>query len=282
MTVAVAAFAALYHLRSALPNGNEGVTHLYVLPIALVAVEFGAIAGIAAALAALGLFGLWDATSPDVTVPALGYVTRSLAFVTFAGVLGRFASDRRSLEERLRTLADHDALTGLLNRRRLEDEANRYLRRARHGGDGGAMLFIDLDGFKAINDTFGHRSGDEVLRRMGAVLGSEVRPGDVSARFGGDEFVVLLPGATRTEAVASAERLAEGLERAGRAALDGDDPVRVSVGIAVFAAVNSTVDAEELIALADSAMYDAKRRGGGISAAAAGAPAARAEPMAEA
>ena len=104
-------------------------------------------------------------------------------------------TDRRRSEEQLIHLADHDPLTGLLNRRSFERELEAHrLRRARYGG-GGAVIMLDLDHFKFINDTLGHHAGDEAIITASRVLGSRLRGTDVLARLGGDEFAVLLPNA---------------------------------------------------------------------------------------
>ena len=257
---AAALAAALYELRDAVSNSNEGVTHLYTLPVAMIAVEFGAVAGLAAGAFAVGLFGIWDATTAGVDVPPIGYVTRAVAFLLLGGVLGRFASDRRALEERLRALADRDPLTGLTNARGLEEEVNRHLARAAHEGDRGALMFIDLDGFKTVNDVLGHRCGDEVLRTIGSTLRQAVRPGDVVARVGGDEFIVVLPHATPDAAIGAAERMAHDLERAVDPVDGHAVPVAVSVGVAAFDG-RTERGAGGVIAAADAAMYDAKRSG---------------------
>lgn len=260
---AAALAAALYELRNIVSTSNEGVTHLYVLPVAMVAVEFGAVAGVAAGAFAVGLFGIWDATTAGVVVPPVGYVTRAVAFLLLGGLLGRFAADRRALEGRLRALADRDPLTGLTNGRGLEDEVNRHLARAAHDGGSGALLFIDVDGFKAVNDVLGHRCGDEVLRTIGATLRGAVRPADVVARVGGDEFIVVLPDVTPDAALDAAERMVHDLERAVEPVVGRAVPVAVSVGVAAFAG-HTERDAGRVIAAADAAMYEAKRGGSRI------------------
>jgi PAS domain S-box-containing protein len=111
-------------------------------------------------------------------------------------------TDRRRFELELRHVADHDALTGLFNRRRFEEELCRESAVAARHGRSGAVLVVDLDNFKFVNDTYGHGVGDEVLRGVGAVLTRRVRASDVVARIGGDEFAVLLAGADVDEAAA--------------------------------------------------------------------------------
>jgi len=102
--------------------------------------------------------------------------------------------------ERVVSLASRDPLTGLFNRRRLEEELSSHLAASRRYGTTGALLVLDLDHFKPINDTFGHQAGDLVLRAVGEILRTATREADVPARLGGDEFVVLLPHADATGA----------------------------------------------------------------------------------
>ncbi len=145
-----------------------------------------------------------------------------------------------------------DALTGLGTRRLFEDHYERAVGRMRRGHGKLTLVMIDVDGLKGINDTWGHRAGDEVLRMFGRLL-QDLRSGDVPVRFGGDEFVILMPDTDRTQAEVVAARLKERLAR-----LNSLDifpfPVRASVGIQEV-----TPEADDALALADSAMYQEKR-----------------------
>jgi diguanylate cyclase (GGDEF)-like protein/PAS domain S-box-containing protein len=166
----------------------------------------------------------------------------------------RWAEERVAAEDRLRHMADHDALTGLFNRRRFEEELERHIAHGRRYGMDGALLMLDLDDFKAINDGHGHRAGDRVLTAVAGVLKQRLRESDVLARFGGDEFAVLMPVGGEAEAAELAELLAEAV-RSDVAAPDG--PLETSVGLAVF---DKSVTADEVLSRADDAMYADKAR----------------------
>ncbi|MCW2995548.1 MAG: hypothetical protein JWQ18_3043 [Conexibacter sp.] len=170
-------------------------------------------------------------------------------------------TERKRFEGQLQHLADHDALTGLFNRRRFEEELNRALASAERYHHRGAVLVLDLDGFKFVNDTLGHPVGDELIARLAGTLRAELRESDVIARLGGDEFGVILPEASASEAAAVAGKLLRAVERDGIVA-DSTRHARVtaSVGLAAFDGADG-LSAEELLVEADIAMYDAKEAG---------------------
>ena len=192
--------------------------------------------------------------------------------VMLATAQRRAASQARALSNRLMKVvseklliereAYRDPLTGLDNRRRL-DEGVRQLRRRSDGereeGDWVSLLYLDIDDFKAFNDRYGHDVGDEILIGVAGRLRAEVGPGDLSVRLGGDEFVVLLPGLDAVDAAAQAERLAARMARPLRV---GDREVRVSVSIGLASQPADRVDLGELLRQADRAMYAEKRRRG--------------------
>jgi len=169
-------------------------------------------------------------------------------------------TERRRFERELRHLADHDPLTGLLNRRRFEQELDRHVADVARYGPRGALLVLDLDHFKYVNDALGHHAGDKLILSVATILQDRLRETDTLARLGGDEFAVLLPHATR----ADAEHVAEELVRAVRQdaeVITGDRPRRVttSVGVAPFG--RAGLSGEELLIEADLAMYEAKEAG---------------------
>ena len=164
---------------------------------------------------------------------------------------------RRTVEEVLRRQAEQDALTGLANRTLL----GRMLCEMGAAARPCAILFIDLDGFKLINDTRGHDVGDEVLLEVAARLSAAVRPSDVVARFGGDEFVVVCQGASGEELVV-ARRVAERIEQLLRCPIRTQDgPAMVTASIGIAGGVIDPNFPQELLQRADAAMYQAKRLG---------------------
>lgn len=174
----------------------------------------------------------------------------ALAFALFGYVLGRHA-------DRLAELSVTDPLTGLFNARRLFDSLDAELARARRYREPLALLLVDLDGLKVINDRYGHQAGDEAIRGLAAVIRSELRETDTGARWGGDEFAVLAPNTSQSAALTLAERIRSRIvETSGPWALSG------SVGVAAIdPRREEVVDSATLMRAADAALYEAKRRG---------------------
>jgi diguanylate cyclase (GGDEF)-like protein/PAS domain S-box-containing protein len=159
---------------------------------------------------------------------------------------------RKRLEEQLRALADRDPMTGLLNRRRFDEELDAHLERCRRYGSEGAVVMLDVDGFKEVNDTQGHHAGDELIIGIGDLLRDRLRSSDVVARLGGDEFAVLLPRATRGEASLVAEALVHGVR--------DEIGVTISLGVAMVGD-GGCRSGDQLMIAADRAMYEAKAAG---------------------
>ena len=168
-------------------------------------------------------------------------------------------SERRRYEQRLAHLADHDVLTGLPNRRRFDAALAEHLDLCARSGPRGALLLLDLDHFKEVNDTRGHDAGDELIVSTAAVLRGSLRDTDLVARLGGDEFAILLPTADRQGAERVADVVVERV-RANSRTLEGvNRRVTASIGVVTFAGAHER--AEDILALADMLMYDAKDAG---------------------
>lgn len=169
-------------------------------------------------------------------------------------------SEQKDLEERLKRLADEDPLTGLFNRRRFEEELEQRIAWVQRYGEGGAVMLVDLDGLKAVNDTFGHRHGDELIQGIAGVLRDRLRRTDVMARLGGDEFAVLLPEVDVERARMLGEEMLAAIRR-HRLRVEGQQVrTTASVGVVLFDG-RDEVGAADLLADADVAMYEAKRTG---------------------
>jgi diguanylate cyclase (GGDEF)-like protein/PAS domain S-box-containing protein len=165
--------------------------------------------------------------------------------------------DRKQTERELRRLADHDALTGLLNRRGFMEGLRRELRRMERKDEYGALLLLDLDNFKQVNDTAGHLAGDQVLRTTAEVLRRRLRATDVIGRLGGDEFAALVLNVTPRQANEIAAETAETLRAMTVTAGDVTIEVAASIGIVAIDELRG-VSEEELLAAADRAMYRVK------------------------
>ena len=229
--------------------------HTWLLVVPLVAA--------AAGFSLRGGRALWSAQSvatemiADSTVNVLSAIFYMVVALTFHAtliglVVGRILTD-------LRHRSRHDGLTGLLNRRAIEETLLGQMQRSRRTGEPFTVLMLDLDHFKTINDRYGHAAGDRALKHTAAALKAELRELDALGRFGGEEFLVLMPGATVETALPVANRL--------RTALVTDAPLfegatlllSVSIGIAQWR--EPAEEPSRLLMRADAALYDAKLRG---------------------
>jgi diguanylate cyclase (GGDEF)-like protein/PAS domain S-box-containing protein len=199
-----------------------------------------------------------DGTVVDVAL-TVSPVTDANGRIVSAAIIARDTTERVRYEERLRYMADHDQLTGLLNRRRFDEELKRELARAGRYAGHSAVLSIDIDNFKGINDSAGHAAGDTVLCHVARVLDERSRATDIVARLGGDEFAVLLSAVGVHDARSAAEHLLAAVRNSPAAY--GGKPFRLtaSIGVATFESDDAT--AGEVLVNADLAMYAAKTSG---------------------
>ena len=175
---------------------------------------------------------------------------------------GRDVSERKAFEEQLAHQAFHDPVTHLANRALFNERVRHAVARSLRDGVGMAVLFVDLDDFKTVNDSLGHAAGDRVLLEVAQRISTSVRAADTAARFGGDEFAILLEDLSdMSTAVETAERILDALSRPLQLA-DNNLVIRASLGISIAEPGNPT-DADELIRNADAAMYIAKADGKG-------------------
>jgi diguanylate cyclase (GGDEF)-like protein len=185
--------------------------------------------------------------------------TKQRLAVTAAGHIALALANLR-LRETLRMQSIRDPLTGLFNRRYMEESLARELRRAARNQRKLGAIMLDLDHFKRFNDTFGHEAGDALLRELGGFLRTRTRREDIACRYGGEEFVVILPEASIEATRQRAERLREefkhlNVQHRGRSL----GAVTLSLGVAVFPEHASTV--EDIMRSADRALYRAKAEG---------------------
>jgi diguanylate cyclase (GGDEF)-like protein len=249
-----AVVAGVYVLNARTP-GELRLGILYVIPVLLATWHDGMGWGIAfAAFTTLLRFSvdidqMSDATSLEI------HVLNEVAYLAVVGVAIAGLSQLRRTQAKLELLATHDPLTNVLNARAFSNELAQELGRHRRYGRPLALIYLDLDDFKRVNDAHGHATGDAVLRLVADAMRGAVRQADVVGRLGGDEFGVLMPETDGAVAHAAASRLAAGI----RTVFRGTPSVTASVG--VVAVSGTEAGSDELLRKADHAMYEAKRAG---------------------
>jgi len=211
---------------------------------------------IATSVRSMQAAGLVDIAANDVYLYALGAVWEALALTL--GIADRVLGFRRERDV-ARKMAEEDMLTGVQSRRAIEMQLRALASEARAGGSGLGVLFVDIDHFKSINDRFGHGIGDACLASVAQRLQAELRDGDHLGRWGGEEFVALLPGANLDNAHHTSERILRAVSADPVQIASGEVSITVSIGIAVLDPMHD--DMHSLLHRADSALYRAKANG---------------------
>src|SRR6266704_6926935 len=228
---------------------------LYIVPVLLVTWTEGLAWGLGFAVATIVLREAvaWEQLPPET--PTLWRVINAASYVLVLGIAMAGLQRLRHIQEQLSRLATHDPLTSLVNARSFAARLTQELERNRRYPRPLALLYLDLDDFKVINDSHGHQTGDAVLRLVAEAMRSSVRQADVVGRLGGDEFAVLMPETDAPLADAAAKRLVVEL----RTVFKGTPTVTASIGVVSCAATDASTD--DLLRRADAAMYDAKKSG---------------------
>lgn len=245
---------------------------LSIVPIIVFARYYGMWGGISAGLGIIPVnILLYFIVGETALSDLLGsnFIAAHLVFVIIGFVVGyiniinkrliRELEERTHLEKQLHQLAITDSLTNLYNRRHLYEMGQREIERYRRYGRFLAAIMLDLDHFKKVNDTYGHAVGDEVLQKVAEALIENTRDIDIVSRYGGEEFVVLMPETNQVEAYQAAERLRKYIEAVVIPYQDNYISVTVSLGVAV--ATQNIPDLAALIESADQALYQAKGAG---------------------
>lgn len=211
-----------------------------------------------ASLAYVGVLAIDPARATYEAGDLLGFGLHIVAIWLLTLIASVFASQERRIHARMLQMSVTDPLTGLFNRSHIYTTVDNEIRRTRRSDRGFCLLMIDLDGLKAVNDSFGHHRGDDVLRALGGVILRSIRTVDSAYRYGGDEFLILLPETDIVGAFVVAEKIRASAEEIGEGA-GGDATTSVSVGLVSHPEDGATV--EELMIAADRAMYAAKGLG---------------------
>jgi diguanylate cyclase (GGDEF)-like protein len=223
------------------------------IPVLLAGLVFG-FRALAAVIRPDTIVAMVTADSSFNAGSAMLYQVVALAFqlTLVALVVAQFVAE-------LQNASRYDALTGLLNRRAFEEALDAEVQRSRRLGEPFSVLMIDADHFKEINDREGHAAGDRALQHLGTLLAAHMRDIDRVGRYGGEEFVVLLPGTARHEALVTAERLREKVQGLPPRWQERALPLTISIGVSKWRGDGD--DVASLLARADAALYQAKEAG---------------------
>ena len=235
------------------PTARLGI--LYIIPVLLVTWTDGVIWGIVFGVASLTLRETVALDQMPANTPLQWRITNGAAYVAVVALAMAGLQSLRRSQAQLAQMVIQDQLTNVLNARAFSDRLSEELDRNRRYPGPLALLYMDLDNFKIINDTHGHQTGDAVLRLVADAMRSSVRHSDIVGRLGGDEFGVLMPETDAQLADAAAKRLVAAL----RNVFKGTPNVTASIGVVSCTATDASTD--DLLRRADQAMYDAKRLG---------------------
>lgn len=208
-------------------------------------------------------FILWQSSAESYglfqNIPINPLTFLSICLLQIATLFGYVLMIDYRLVGDLERLASRDPLTGIMNRRRLEEEAARLQALSIRGGKPMAIMMLDIDHFKKVNDRYGHQVGDEILRHAATTIQTAIRDYDFFARYGGEEFCILLPAATKEEAMAQGERLRQ-LYADTPFILDGQ-PLHSTISIGIADSSDTDAEFRQLVKVADQALYEAKQAG---------------------
>jgi len=195
--------------------------------------------------------------------PAPGNENSLETVAQLAGTMGEgvaLALANLKLRETLRRQAIRDDLTGLFNRRYMEETLERELHRVARLGIPLGLAMLDLDHFKNYNDTFGHHAGDELLRTLGRLIRSQIREDDIACRYGGEEFIIIMPGASQEVTLERTEQMRQCVKQIHELRPNQFlHPITISIGLAIFP--DNGASGSALIQAADTALYQAKKEG---------------------
>ena len=242
---------------------NSPLLNLYLLPIIASALIFGKLPTalkVGAIIACFMYFAHNPKSKTLLTLPFWGELLALCApMILVAYITTMLAADIRHAVDKIKQVSDTDELTGTYNMRAFSSMLQRAFRQAVRYGHALSVVMIDSDNLKQINDTYGHESGNRLLQHLVRCIREQLRGSDVMARFGGDEFIVLLPETNNKGALEMAERIRKAIEISRFDVRSGDASITVSLGVASYPEDGGNLDV--ILDKADKAMYRAKQRG---------------------